>query len=119
MLNLIENQSKRSAIFLRETGHGTLATFVVFDSFNNAQFVGKKILTEEESRNLREQRERLEAQNVYIIEESLFEGELLLKGNTFPAGYAEVAPLIPSPYLSNLFREAEFFSTQKTRGPNN
>ncbi len=118
MLELVKNHSQKSAIFLRETEYGTLATFVVFDLFNNAKFLGKKILTAEESQNLREQRENLESQNVYIIEETLSEGRFLLKGEVVPTDYTEIENLIPSPYVSNLFREAEFFSTQKTRGPN-
>jgi hypothetical protein len=119
MQKLIKSQNQRSAIFLRKTGGDlTLASFVVFDDLNNAKLVGQKILKLQELQNILYQKDALANRNIFVIEEPEDDAVVLLGSNILRYSYSPVSQFINSPYFSNLFREAEFFSTQKTRGPN-
>ncbi|HZS42868.1 MAG TPA: hypothetical protein VFA52_01480 [Candidatus Paceibacterota bacterium] len=119
MLEVIKNYNQKSVILLKKLSSGWLASVIVFNESNESKILGQKVLNEAEYILLLTEKRELESRNIFIIfEENISTKPFLLASPKADSLPVESADIVPSPYFLSLFREAEFFSTQKTRGPN-
>ncbi len=119
MLELIKKQNQQAGILVSRTKGRWHASFFVFNQDRKLSILGEKALTAQEYQILLAQKDELKSRNIFlIVEEDISAKTYLLAGNSTISNQTSTLRLVPSPYFLNIFREAEFFSTQKTRGPN-
>lgn len=130
MNNLIKKENQKLIICLFNKGAETLASVFAVNDFNqdlaSAKPLGIQILSNEQIKYLKDNKETLKLNGVLVIEKftdnSSYSNEsniLCINGSVIVDKYSSYIPsFIPSPYLSRIFKKAEIFSTQKIRGPN-
>ncbi len=122
-MQLVAQNNQKILIYLRNV-RGVFNASVLAVSFaggnTSSRLISRGNISNEEATYLIENKATLEAKNVFVIESVVAEAEtILLTGNTFHKEFATFSErAIPSPFVYNILKQLELFSTQKTRAPN-
>jgi hypothetical protein len=126
-LNIAKKHNQKALIFLLKSDLGVFA-IAALASNGSFRVTDTKLISSEELSVLQSQKELLQnrgietidliEQNETNIDLSNYATVLLLPGTIASIPTYEAFSSIPSPYFIFSFNDSQFFSTQKTRGPN-